>query len=31
VAHPLYQDLGAILLGNEASAEFLGTGQPMPR
>jgi alkylation response protein AidB-like acyl-CoA dehydrogenase len=31
VAHPLYQELGAILLGNEASAEFLGTGQPMPR
>jgi alkylation response protein AidB-like acyl-CoA dehydrogenase len=31
VAHPLYQDLGAILLGFEASPEFLGTGQPMPR
>ena len=32
VAHPLYQDLGAILLGNEAPAEFAGgLGQPMPR
>jgi alkylation response protein AidB-like acyl-CoA dehydrogenase len=31
VAHPLYQDLGAIHLGFEASPEFLGTGQPMPR
>ena len=32
VAHPLYQDLGAILLGNETPAEFAGgLGQPMPR
>ena len=31
VAHPLYQDLGAILLGHEATPEFAGTGQPMPR
>jgi alkylation response protein AidB-like acyl-CoA dehydrogenase len=31
VAHPLYEDLGAILLGHEASPEFAGTGQPMPR
>jgi alkylation response protein AidB-like acyl-CoA dehydrogenase len=31
VAHPLYQDLGAIHLGFDASPEFLGTGQPMPR
>lgn len=31
VAHPLYQELGGILLGEEASAEFQGTGQPMPR
>ncbi|MEZ5560577.1 MAG: acyl-CoA dehydrogenase family protein [Pseudomonadales bacterium] len=32
VAHPLYQDLGAILLGHEPPAEFAGgLGQPMPR
>ncbi len=32
VAHPLYQDLGAILLGHEAPPEFAGgLGQPMPR
>jgi indole-3-acetate monooxygenase len=28
IAHPLYQDLGSILMGNEASAEFAGTGGP---
>ncbi len=32
VAHPLYQDLGGILLGQEPSPEFAGgLGQPMPR
>lgn len=32
VAHPLYQDLGAILLGLEASPEFAGgNGSPTPR
>ncbi|MEQ8859057.1 MAG: acyl-CoA dehydrogenase family protein [Pseudomonadales bacterium] len=32
VAHPLYQDLGAILLGHEAPPEFAGgMGQPTPR
>ena len=32
VAHPLYQDLGAIFLGNEPGPEFDGSGaQPMPR
>ena len=28
VAHPLFQDLGSIILGNDASEEFLGTGGP---
>jgi len=32
VSHPLYQDLGAILLGNDAPPEFAGNlGGPMPR
>lgn len=32
VSHPLYQDLGAILLGNDAPPEFAGgLGGPMPR
>jgi alkylation response protein AidB-like acyl-CoA dehydrogenase len=32
VAHPLYEDLGAILLGNEPGPEFDGSGaQPGPR
>ncbi len=32
VAHPLYQDLGGILLGLEAPAEFAGgLGSPTPR
>lgn len=32
VAHPLYEDLGAILLGHEASDEFAGgLGPPTPR
>lgn len=32
VAHPLYQDLGAILLGNEADPEFAGgNGAPRPK
>lgn len=30
VAHPLYQELGRILLGHEASPEFAGTGGPAP-
>lgn len=30
VAHPLYQELGKILLGHEASPEFAGTGGPSP-
>ena len=28
IAHPLYQDLGSILMGNEATPEFAGTGGP---
>jgi indole-3-acetate monooxygenase len=28
VSHSLYQDLGAIILGHEAGAEFAGTGGP---
>jgi alkylation response protein AidB-like acyl-CoA dehydrogenase len=28
VAHPLFQDLGSIILGNDATEEFLGTGGP---
>lgn len=28
VSHPLYQDLGAILLGHEAGEEFQGAGGP---
>ncbi|MFN3231851.1 MAG: acyl-CoA dehydrogenase family protein [Alphaproteobacteria bacterium] len=28
VSHPLYQDLGAIILGHEAPEEFAGTGGP---
>ncbi len=32
VSHPLYQDLGAIMLGNEPPPEFGGgLGAPMPR
>ena len=32
VAHPLYQDLGSILLGNEPDAEFAGgDGAPAPK
>ena len=30
VAHPLYQDLGSIFLGNEPNLEFTG-GHPLPR
>jgi alkylation response protein AidB-like acyl-CoA dehydrogenase len=30
VAHPLYQELGKILLGHEAPPEFAGTGGPAP-
>jgi alkylation response protein AidB-like acyl-CoA dehydrogenase len=30
VSHALYTDLGKILLGGEPSAEFGGTGMPMP-
>jgi hypothetical protein len=30
VSHALYADLGRILLGGEPSAEFAGTGMPMP-
>jgi alkylation response protein AidB-like acyl-CoA dehydrogenase len=30
VSHSLYADLGRILLGGEPSAEFAGTGMPMP-
>jgi indole-3-acetate monooxygenase len=30
VSHSLYTDLGKILLGGEANAEFAGTGMPMP-
>jgi len=28
IAHPLYQDLGSILMGNEPTEEFAGTGGP---
>lgn len=28
VAHPLFQDLGSIILGNEPTEEFAGTGGP---
>ena len=28
VAHPLYNDLGSILLGNDPTEEFAGTGGP---
>lgn len=28
VSHSLYQDLGSIIMGNEAPAEFAGTGGP---
>lgn len=31
VAHPLYQDLGSIFLGNEADPEFTGEGGPAPK
>jgi len=32
VSHPLYQDLGSILLGNDPAPEFAGgLGSPMPR
>ena len=36
IAHPLYEDLGSILLGNEPSAEFAGgagvaIGPPAPQ
>lgn len=31
VAHPLYQDLGSIFLGNEADPEFTGQGGPAPK
>ncbi len=30
VSHALFADLGRILLGGEPSAEFAGTGMPMP-
>jgi indole-3-acetate monooxygenase len=30
VSHSLYADLGRILLGGEPTAEFAGTGMPMP-
>lgn len=29
VAHPLYETMGSILFGNEADAEFAGTGGPV--
>lgn len=29
VAHPLYETMGSILFGNEADAEFSGTGGPV--
>ena len=31
VAHPLYQDLGSIFLGNEPDPEFTGQGGPAPK
>jgi len=31
VAHPLYQDLGSIFLGNEPGPEFIGKGGPAPK
>ena len=31
VAHPLYQDLGSIFLGNEPNPEFIGADAPPPR
>ncbi len=31
VAHPLYQDLGSIFLGNEPDPEFTGQGAPSPK
>ena len=31
VAHPLYQDLGSIFLGNEPDPEFTGEGGPAPK
>ncbi len=31
VAHPLYQDLGSIFLGNEPDPEFTGAGGPTPK
>jgi len=31
VAHPLYQDLGSIFLGNEPDPEFTGAGGPAPK
>jgi hypothetical protein len=36
IAHPLYEDLGSILLGNEPSLEFAGgagvpIGPPAPK
>lgn len=29
VAHPLYETIGSVLFGNEADAEFAGTGGPV--
>ncbi|NKB96984.1 MAG: hypothetical protein GKR90_00580 [Pseudomonadales bacterium] len=31
VAHPLYQDLGSIFLGNDPDPEFTGQGAPAPK
>ena len=31
VAHPLYQDLGSIFLGNDPDPEFTGQGSPAPK
>ncbi|MEM9624377.1 MAG: acyl-CoA dehydrogenase family protein, partial [Pseudomonadota bacterium] len=31
VAHPLFQDLGSIFLGNEPDPEFTGQGGPAPK
>ena len=31
VAHPLFQDLGSIFLGNEPDPEFTGAGAPAPK
>ena len=31
VAHPLFQDLGSIFLGNEPDPEFTGAGGPAPK